>query len=205
VFDSFAQARQALDRAPGGLGLGLAIVKSLVSLHGGTVEARSEGEGRGSEFVVRLPAVDAPAADAHPRPTRPPEGPREGRRGAVLLVDDNVDALEMMELALRGAGYEVRAAADGAAALAALEDFAPDVAVLDIGLPVMDGYELARALRRRPGLERLPLVALTGYGLAADRARSAEAGFDEHLVKPVELAVIEATLDAVLARARPAA
>ncbi|MFO0604321.1 MAG: ATP-binding protein [Polyangiales bacterium] len=205
VFDSFAQARQALDRAPGGLGLGLAIVKSLVSLHGGTVEARSEGEGRGSEFVVRLPVVDAPAAEAHHRSTRPPAAQREGRRGAVLLVDDNADALEMMELALRGAGYEVRAAADGPDALDALASFAPDVAVLDIGLPVMDGYELARALRRRPGLERLPLVALTGYGLAADRARSAEAGFDEHLVKPVELAVIEATLDAVLARARPAA
>jgi signal transduction histidine kinase/CheY-like chemotaxis protein len=202
VFDSFAQAHQAVDRAHGGLGLGLAIVRSLVALHGGAVEARSDGDGRGSEFIVRLPAADAAGEAEAPAEAAARDAPPPGaRRGAVLLVDDNTDALEMMELALQESGFDVRTAADGADALAAVESFAPDVAVLDIGLPVMDGYELARALRRRPGLAGLPLVALTGYGLPSDRARSAEAGFDEHLVKPVELAVIEATILALIARA----
>jgi signal transduction histidine kinase len=190
VFDLFMQAPQALDRAQGGLGIGLAIVRSIVELHGGAVCARSDGRGKGSEFVIRLPALRraAPEARSDVEPTlRAPE-----RRGArVLVVDDNEDALTSLVEALELSGYEPIPAPDGPTALVRATETHPSVALLDIGLPAMDGYELAKLLREVPGLGDVKLVALTGYGLEADRARSAAAGFAEHLVKPVTLEAVQ--------------
>ena len=182
VFDLFTQGEQGIDRHAGGLGLGLAIVRTLVQLHGGTVSAHSDGPGRGSRFVVRLPAAEAPLAPLAPaRPARPVVR----RGGRVLLVDDNGDAADMLGELLRDAGHEVCIAADGPAALAALDSFAPELALLDIGLPGMDGYELAGRLRADPRTDGLRIVALTGYGREPDRARALATHFDEHLVKPV--------------------
>jgi signal transduction histidine kinase/CheY-like chemotaxis protein len=182
VFDLFTQGEQGMDRHAGGLGLGLAIVKTLVLMHGGTVQAHSDGPGRGSRFVVRLPPAEAqaPQGTAPPRPQVP--APRAGR---VLLVDDNVDAADMLGELLRHAGHEVCIAADGPSALASLDTFVPEVALLDIGLPGMDGYELAGRLRADPRTDGLRIVALTGYGREPDRARALATHFDEHLVKPV--------------------
>jgi signal transduction histidine kinase len=188
VFEPFVQARQPSDRASGGLGLGLAIVKSLVSLHGGAVEARSEGRGRGTEVIVRLPraATTAAGADAAPRASGS-EASADNHR--ILVVDDNVDAALMLCEYLSAQGHAVAVAHDGPHALDQARDLHPDVALLDIGLPVMDGYELARLLRETSA--GLRLIALTGYGQAADRERSIEAGFDAHLVKPVDLEVLD--------------
>ena len=195
VFGLFVQERQAIDRAQGGLGLGLAIVRSLVEIHGGTVEAHSEGRGRGSEFVVRLPSAGAEGGPGHgvelkPRllPTTEPDAVR------LLVVDDNVDAAELLVESLRTMGHRVQVAFDGPAALRIAADFAPEVALLDIGLPVMDGYELARHLRQLPGLEAVHLIAVTGYGQQSDRQRSLDAGFHEHLVKPLRLEALEAAI-----------
>lgn len=193
VFDLFVQERQALDRAQGGLGIGLAIVRSLVERHGGVVSAHSDGPGRGSEFSVRLPAIE----DARTRNT-PVQGTAAPTDGAgsvrVLIVDDNEDAAEMLGLLLRDGGYDVRVANDSPSALRIVSEFSPHIAFLDIGLPVMDGYELAARLRGMPGLSGMQLVAVTGYGQDRDRRNSAQAGFDHHLVKPVAIADIEAML-----------
>jgi signal transduction histidine kinase len=193
VFDLFVQGRQGLDRSEGGLGLGLSIVKSLVNLHQGTVEAHSNGPGKGSEFVVTLPAtmqlpvtVDAATA-VIVEPGRAPE--LAGRR--VLLVDDNEDAVASLAEALSDLGHAVEVAHDGPEALAKLETFAPDIALLDIGLPLMDGYELARRIRHDARLAGIRLVSISGYGQPSDKLRAREAGFDEYLVKPVDLGVIE--------------
>jgi PAS domain S-box-containing protein len=188
VFERFVQQPQTLDRSKGGLGLGLAIVRNLVELHGGTVHAKSEGLGKGSEFIVELPVVDLiePAEETTTvRETKKPARPL-GRR--ILVVDDNPDAVELLKDALEALGYTVEAAHDGPQALKAAETFKPEIALLDIGLPVMDGYELARRLRSLAGLPPdLQLVAVTGYGQEADRRRSADAGFALHLVKPLDL------------------
>jgi signal transduction histidine kinase/ActR/RegA family two-component response regulator len=196
VFDLFVQGAQPSDRQNGGLGLGLAIVRTLVQMHGGSVAAYSDGPGSGSRFVVRLPRAEAAAeseAGTRERP-RPERG-----RGRVLLVDDNADAADTMARLLALTGYEVRTAADGPAALALLDTFAPDIGLLDIGLPGMDGYELARRLRADPRSRAMRLIALTGYGREPDRRRSAEAGFDEHFVKPV---VVERLLELLAQPAR---
>ncbi|WP_229412844.1 ATP-binding protein [Massilia sp. Root335] len=183
VFDLFFQGKRDIDRAEGGLGIGLALVKNIVELHGGRVEAHSAGPGMGSEFVVLLPRR-TPAASAAPDGPRLLPAPAAKRR-RVMLVDDNVDGADTLARLLAAHGHEVKVFNEPVAALAAVPGFLPDLAVLDIGLPVLDGYEVARRLR--PLLDGHPcrLVALTGYGLAADRARSAAAGFDAHLVKPV--------------------
>jgi CheY-like chemotaxis protein len=196
VFDLFVQGRQGLDRSEGGLGLGLSIVKALVTLHHGTVEAHSNGAGRGSEFVVLLPAapfglMTTEAAVPVVVDNAPQSGPI-GRR--VLLVDDNEDAAASLAEALVDLGHVVEVAHDGPAALAKLETFSPDVALLDIGLPLMDGYELARRIRHEPRLAQIRLVSITGYGQHSDKMRAKEAGFDVHLVKPVDLGVIETVL-----------
>ncbi len=197
VFDLFVQARQALDRSQGGLGIGLAIVRSLVERHGGAVSAHSDGPGTGSELVVRLPATartgEGERPGGAPRPATPPRAAR------VLIVDDNEDAAEMLAAALEGRGYETRVALDAPTALGIAAEFAPDTAFLDIGLPVIDGYELAARLRRLPGLAALKLIAVTGYGQDKDRQKTRDAGFDHHLVKPVGLDEMEAALTGRLA------
>ena len=196
VFQLFVQGRRDLDRAEGGLGLGLAIVKSIAELHGGRVEARSEGPGRGSTFIVELPLM-AQRYLALPRPPAPRRPPSEaGRR--VLVVDDNTDAADALGEALRCFGHDVRVAHDAAAALHVAPGFRPELALLDIGLPAMSGWELGERLRALLGTS-VRLVAITGYGLDADRTRSREAGFEAHLVKPVDLSLIESTVRKVLA------
>ncbi len=186
VFGLFAQAEDARQRAPGGLGIGLALVRSLVEMHRGTVQATSPGLGRGSEFVVRLPALpERPEPAAGPPPAERPPGPAAPRR-RILVVDDNVDAADTLALLLRVDGHEVRVVYDGEAALAAVAAGPPDVVLMDIGLPRLDGYEVARHLRQQPGLRGLVLIALTGWGQEEDRRRSREAGFDHHLTKPVD-------------------
>jgi PAS domain S-box-containing protein len=197
IFDLFVQGPRRVDRSRGGLGLGLALVSNLVGLHGGRVDAHSEGSGRGSEFVVRLPAAPAEARhDTGPLPAARTEPVPSGCR--LLVVDDNLDAAEMLSVLLETAGYQTVVAHDGPAALEVLGRFRPQVAILDIGLPVMDGYELAQRIRTASGDEPPPvLVALTGYGQAADRARSRQAGFAAHLVKPVDVSELLRTIDEV--------
>lgn len=187
VFDLFEQQRQAIDRSQGGLGLGLAIVRSLVTLHGGTVRASSKGEGQGAEFVVELPLAAGPHAPVpHRRTARATVG-AAGSPARVLLVDDNRDALTLLADALSAVGYQVQSAHDGPEALNVAAAFKPQVAVLDIGLPIMDGYELATRLRAMAGLNGLRLIAVTGYGQESDQRRSERAGFGAHLIKPVSL------------------
>jgi CheY-like chemotaxis protein len=189
------QGGRGPDRAEGGLGLGLALVKSLVALHGGSVEARSEGAGRGSEFIVRLPRRDEPAIV---REAAAPEAPKAGgplRR--ILLVDDNQDAAQALRLLLEADGHEVRVAADGASGLALAKTYRPEVVLLDIGLPKMDGYEIARRIRADAALRDTMLVAVTGYGQMHDRARASASGFHHHLVKPVEYSRLQTLLRAL--------
>jgi len=198
IFDLFVQGEQSMARQTGGLGLGLTIVKTLVHMHGGTVSAHSDGVDRGARFVVRLPL--APHAEVSaPLPQAPARVPRG--RGRVLVVDDNADAADTIAVLLEAEGYEVRTAGDGAAALGILDGFPARIAILDIGLPAMDGYELARRLRVDTRVPGIRLVALTGYGRDPDRQRAADSGFDEHLVKPVPPDI----LMEVLARWLPAA
>jgi signal transduction histidine kinase/CheY-like chemotaxis protein len=184
VFDLFMQAHPTLDRAEGGLGIGLTLVRRLVEMHGGRVEVRSDGPGKGSTFTVRMPLTEggalAPASEE--APAEPPAPPPKH----VLVVDDNRDAAEMLTLMLRLDGHEVRVAHDGAEALREVRDWTPEVVLLDIGLPGMSGYEVARHLLGGNGAPRPLLVAMTGYGQDEDRRRSREAGFTHHLVKPVD-------------------
>jgi signal transduction histidine kinase/CheY-like chemotaxis protein len=196
VFDTFYQGRQAIDRAQGGLGLGLAIVRSLVELHGGRVSATSEGPGKGSEFAVVLPSVE-PASRPLSATASSHCSPHPMRSERILVVDDNVDALDMLADGLEQRGFATYRAHDAPSALAIAAAFHPTVALLDIGLPVMDGYELARRLRETQGNESVQLVAVTGYGQASDIAKSREAGFAAHLVKPISLETVNATIDAI--------
>jgi len=181
IFDIFVQGDRTLDRARGGLGIGLTLVRRLVELHGGTVVAASDGDGRGSSFTARLRQI--PAADASPG-IAPPLDPVEPRR--VLLIEDNRDAREMFRLMLELAGHVVYDAADGVRGLELLEVEHPDVAIIDIGLPGLDGYEVARRIREHPNGRAMLLLALTGYGFPSAFQQSAKAGFDRHLIKPVD-------------------
>ncbi|MGB9990688.1 ATP-binding protein [Massilia sp. SM-13] len=190
LFDKFVQERQSLERSRGGLGLGLAIVKSIVTLHGGTVSAHSGGPGRGSVFSVRLPRASMPALPATPAPPAPTPGVQR----SVMLVDDNADVLEAISALLSLHGHAVQAFSDPASALRSAGAAAPDVAILDIGLPGMDGYELAAELRKREGWQGTRLIALSGYGQHADQLKSQAAGFSAHLVKPVSAAHLNALI-----------
>jgi signal transduction histidine kinase len=190
VFDLFAQGPRGLDRAQGGLGIGLAIVKSLVELHEGSVSAYSEGIGKGSEFVVLLPASKegqsaVPAATATVTEQKTSDNSTSKRR--ILIVDDNQDAAEILAEVLAELGYLTRTAFDGPSSLEVVDAFKPDVMLIDIGLPVMDGYELVRRLRSDFARASIRLIAVTGYGQESDRRRALEAGFEEHLVKPLDL------------------
>lgn len=186
VFEAFTQAEQSLDRRRGGLGLGLAIVRNIVELHGGSVAAASEGKGKGSEFTVRLPLLDDDGAGGTADAVVAEVAARtESVATRVLLVDDHVAGAKALGALLGALGYVVRIEHDAPAAILAAKTCAPSIALLDIGLPDMDGYELARALRAMPELKDLPLVALTGYGQAEDRERTRAAGFVAHVTKPV--------------------
>ncbi|HZZ94485.1 MAG TPA: PAS domain S-box protein [Usitatibacter sp.] len=202
VFDLFQQSERSLDRAQGGLGIGLTIVKKLAEMHGGRVEAMSEGAGRGSEFVMRLPLAPVPEdGRAAPRVVRAPVR----RRCSVLVVDDNVDAATSLALLLKLDGHDVKLAHDGPGALTAARAFTPQVIVLDIGLPGMSGYEVARELRRDRAFAETMLIALTGYGQAEDRRKSKSAGFDHHLTKPIDDEALAAVFESAPGGASPAA
>jgi PAS domain S-box-containing protein len=199
IFDMFTQLPGSLDRSEGGLGIGLTLVRRLVELHGGAVEARSEGPGKGSEFIVRLPI----ARDAA-RLREPSVGDLTGvapRR--ILVVDDNRDAAESLGMLLEMIGNEVRLAHDGLEAVTAAAEFRPDVVLLDLGLPKLNGYEAARAIREGTGGDGVLLVALTGWGQEEDRRRSRAAGFDHHLTKPVDFEALRKLLASVDAAAEP--
>ncbi len=198
VFDTFYQSRQAIDRAQGGLGLGLAIVRTLVEVHGGSAQANSAGLGKGSEFTVWLPAAEN-ASQVRAAVGTPILGTRPLRTDGILIVDDNADALSMLADALESRGLIIHRAHDAPSALAEAQKQRPRIALLDIGLPVMDGYELGRRLRELPGLNRIKLVAVTGYGQASDVEKSRAAGFEAHLVKPITLDAVQMTIDALLA------
>jgi signal transduction histidine kinase/CheY-like chemotaxis protein len=186
VFELFTQVDRSLDRSDGGLGIGLTLVRRLVEMHGGSAEAHSDGPGRGSEFIVRLPLLIGDVSS----PARPHLGsgktvePTGSRR--VLVVDDSTDSAATLARLLLRLGHEVEIAHDGPSACREALRFRPDLALLDIGLPGMDGYAVAQTLRHEPSLDGITLVAVTGYGSQSDRRKSAEAGFDNHLVKPVE-------------------
>jgi PAS domain S-box-containing protein len=182
VFDLFVQAERPPDRAPGGLGLGLTLARRLTEMHGGTLHVVSAGPGQGSEFMVRLPILQG---EAPIETTAGPVQVYEVVRRRILVVDDNTDSAEALALALGATGHEIRIAADGASALAVAADFKPEVVLLDIGLPGMDGYEAARRFRGEKGSAGIVLVAVTGYGREEDRRRAQDAGFDHHLVKPI--------------------
>jgi PAS domain S-box-containing protein len=184
VFELFAQAEQPRDRAAAGLGIGLTLSRRLVEMHGGTIVASSEGPGRGAQFTVRLP-VEAAAT-----PPPPPAATTIDRSRSILLVEDNDDARESLRLLLESLGHRVIEAAEGPHAIALALHHRPEVALIDLGLPGMNGYEVARSLRERLTSHRMALIAVTGYGQADDRRRSKEAGFDAHLVKPVSPGVL---------------
>ncbi len=191
IFEMFTQVDRSLERAQGGLGIGLTLVKQLVELHGGAVEAYSEGHGMGSEFVIRLPVLLSLAAE-----NPPGEGeaapPRAGHR--VLVVDDNADAALSLALMLKIMGSDARTAHDGLEALDVAAAFRPDVILLDIGMPKLNGYEVCRRIRAQPWGKDLLIVALTGWGQDEDKRRAREAGFTSHLVKPLDLAALEKLL-----------
>jgi CheY-like chemotaxis protein len=191
AFELFVQGPQTRSRARGGLGIGLTLVRRLVELHGGTVEALSEGPGRGTEFVVRLPLRTAPVADGAP-PTAAVAA--AGPRRRILVVDDNVDAAEALGELLRDYGHEVATAHDGTRALDQARLHRPDIVLLDISMPEMDGYEVAKRIRGELGLRDAILVALTGYGEDRHRRLTREAGFDQHVTKPVDVSKLEELL-----------
>ncbi|HEY9421339.1 MAG TPA: ATP-binding protein, partial [Thermoanaerobaculia bacterium] len=194
IFEMFIQADSSLERAHGGLGIGLALARRLIEMHGGTLEAFSAGPGLGSEFVVRCPvAVEAPESLEEPERGAGAAAARGSRR-RVLVVDDNEDAADSLGVLLEMMGHEVRTAYDGIAAVAKTAEFVPDVVLLDIGLPGMNGYEAARRIRQQPSGRGMRLVALTGWGQEEDKRRSREAGFDVHITKPLDPALLERLL-----------
>jgi PAS domain S-box-containing protein len=197
VFDMFEQIEGAADRSHGGLGIGLTLARRLVEMHGGKIEAHSAGLGKGSEFVTRLPAIAGTATETASKLEEKVYAPPSGGPMRVLVVDDNVDSAESMAVLLRLYGHEVRLAHDGEAALEEARSFKPDVIFLDLSLPKMDGYEVARRLRQEPATSGMTLVAMTGYGHEEERRRTQEAGFYSHLVKPVDFDLLRELLSSL--------
>jgi signal transduction histidine kinase len=196
VFELFIQANRTLERSEGGLGVGLTLVRELAAMHGGSVSASSAGAGQGSEFVLRLPLLAEAERPPQAEPGEPASrAPRAGLR--VLIVDDSADVATSLSMLLNMRGYATQTAHDGTSAVQAADAFHPDVVLLDIGLPGMTGYEVARSLRERSASRSLTVIATSGYGQAADRQRSAEAGFAAHLVKPIDHQLLYRLLDAV--------
>ncbi|HEV2845980.1 MAG TPA: response regulator, partial [Thermoanaerobaculia bacterium] len=193
IFNMFSQVDRSIERSTGGLGIGLALVKGLVEMHGGTVEAASDGEGQGSTFTVRLP-VAKDGAEASPE--TPAEGGPDsaGARRRILVVDDNQDSADSMVMMLQLLGNDVRIAHDGVEAVKAAEQFRPQVILMDIGMPKLNGYDATRRIREQPWGREMVIIALTGWGQEADRAKSREAGCDGHLVKPVDLSDLKKLL-----------
>ncbi|HEX4412928.1 MAG TPA: ATP-binding protein [Lacipirellulaceae bacterium] len=192
VFDMFMQVDRATNRSQGGLGIGLTLVRSLVELHDGSVSVQSDGPGHGSEFTVRLPVVVEERRSARIAPSAGPVTAIQSRR--ILVVDDNVDSAKTLGMLLKYLGADVQVVNDGVEALAAVEKYRPDVVLLDIGMPGMDGYEVARRIRERKGFGSVTLIALTGWGQEEDRRRTREAGFDHHLVKPADIVALQSLL-----------
>jgi CheY-like chemotaxis protein len=180
----FSQVKSAQDRSDGGLGIGLALAKGLIDLHGGTIEARSAGIGRGSEFIVRLPTLVLNQSEPSPTLDSSQAVPLRGQR--LLIADDNEDAAESLAALLRMDGHEVTVVSNGLEALSAITAMQPEVALLDIGMPHLSGYEVARQLRQGPLGQNITLIAITGWGQDRDKARAVEAGFNHHFTKPIE-------------------
>jgi CheY-like chemotaxis protein len=195
IFDMFSQVDRSIERSSGGLGIGLALVKGLVEMHGGTVEAASAGQGKGSTFTVRLPVIDdnVPLVSETAPELRPRDAAAKRR---ILVVDDNRDAATSMATMLRLVGDEVMTTHDGAEAVEVADSFRPQAILMDLGMPKMNGYEAVRRIRAKPWGGPIIIVALTGWGQEADKARSHEAGFNAHLVKPVSLPDLEKVLKA---------
>jgi two-component system CheB/CheR fusion protein len=198
VFDLFVQGDRSLERSQGGLGIGLTLVERLVELHDGRVAAYSAGLGEGSEFTIRLPLAPEPGRHEAARRVEQARCAADGTRRRVLVVDDNVDACESIVLILQMAGFDAKCVNDGPSVLPTALDYRPDAVVLDIGLPGMSGYEVARQLRERKEFEHTTLVAMTGYGQQADRDRARDAGFDRHLTKPVDPQTLQDVLSQAL-------
>jgi two-component system CheB/CheR fusion protein len=193
VFELFVQSTRTLDRADGGLGVGLTLVRGLVAKHGGTVTASSDGEGKGSEFTVRLPLTETATPAIATRPVLEPGHSPKGSK--IVVIDDNADGRIMLCELLGLAGFECHTAATGDSGLDLITEVCPDIAIVDIGLPGMDGFEVARRIRQSPKCARIYLIAITGYGQDSDRVKALAAGFDRHLVKPVDTEVLLALLN----------
>lgn len=194
LFEIFSQVTPALERSQGGLGIGLALVRGLAELHGGKIEVRSGGPGKGSEFILRLPALDVPAMQEPPKPAAD-SAVSSGRKLRILAVDDNRDTADSLATMLVMMGHEVHTAYDGLEAVHATALFRPDVVLLDIGLPKVNGYEAARHIRQQSWAKGITLIAITGWGQEEDKRRARDAGFDRHLTKPVDTAVLEKLLE----------
>jgi len=197
VFDMFQQAEPSLERSSGGLGIGLTLARRLVEMHDGRIEIRSAGPGLGTEVEIRLPVIVMPQVAAIADQPRPSAVRHDLR---VLIVEDNLDAAEMLDMAVSNLGHVTRVAHDGGAAISIATEFAPDVIFLDIGLPVMNGYGVARALRGRPEFNHVHIAAVTGWGQDEDRRKAREAGFDSHFTKPLSPDVLGEVLSTIAQR-----
>jgi CheY-like chemotaxis protein len=196
VFEMFSQVDVSMERSQGGLGIGLTLVKRLIEMHGGSVTANSQGPGTGAEFVVRLPMV----FDATQRPHSQQDEVPQKSSLRILIVDDNQDSAQSLAMLLRLLGNDTRTAYDGEQGVELVDVFRPDVVLLDIGLPKLNGYEACQRIRRKPGGESLVLIAVTGWGQEEDRRRAFDAGFDHHLTKPV---VPQELMKLLVSSARP--